>query len=112
MNAPKRFYLSIEKMAMKKQQAQPTNQRTKPSRAQNNNDKVSTFRQKMAMQQAEKQRAEHAQRLAQLENERVEREQAERATTCRAGKTKAQQQKDESKREWIIAPVPFREIAP
>ena len=107
---PEKVLSFREKMAMKKQQAQPTNQpEQNPVEPQNNNDKVSTFRQKMAMQQAEKQRAEHAQRLAQLENERVEREQAERARQVAEleRRTKAQQQKDEPKRERDNSPRPF-----
>ena len=97
-------------MAMKKQQVQPTPQlEQKTVEPQTNNDKVSTFRQKMAMQQAEKQQAEHNKRLAQLENERVEREQAERARQLAEQErlTKAQQQKDEPKRERDNSPRPF-----
>ena len=63
----------------------------------------------MAMQQAEKQRAEHAQRLAQLENERIERAKAERARQVAEleRRAKAQQQKDEPKREQDNGPRPF-----
>lgn len=48
-------------------------------------------------------------RLAQLENERVEREQAERARQLAEQErlTKAQQQKDEPKRERDNSPRPF-----
>lgn len=105
---PEKVLSFREKMAMKKQQEQPTHQ-PKPVEPQTNNDKVSAFRQKMAMQQAEKQRAEHAKRLAQLENERIEREQAERARQLaeQERRTKAQQQKDEPKRERDNSPRPF-----
>lgn len=107
---PEKVLSFREKMAMKKQQEQPTHQpKQKPVEPQTNNDKVSTFRQKMAMQQAEKQQAEHNKRLAQLENERVEREQAERARQLAEQErlTKAQQQKDEPKRERDNSPRPF-----
>lgn len=107
---PEKVLSFREKMAMKKQQEQPTHQpKQKPIEPQTNNDKVSTFRQKMAMQQAEKQQAEHNKRLAQLENERVEREQAERARQLAEQErlTKAQQQKDEPKRERDNSPRPF-----
>lgn len=107
---PEKVLSFREKMAMKKQQVQSTHQiEQKTVEPQTNNDKVSTFRQKMAMQQAEKQRAEHAKRLAQLENERIEREQAERARQLaeQERRAKAQQQKDEPKRERDNSPRPF-----
>ena len=90
--------------------SQPTNELQTNDRGQNERpEKVLSFREKMAMQQAEKQRAEHAKRLAQLENERIEREQAERARQLaeQERRAKAQQQKDEPKRERDNSPRPF-----
>ena len=84
-------------MAMRKQQEQAEPQ---PKPIEPQADRALSFREKMAMQKAEKERAEHAKRLAQLESERIEREQAERLA-------KAQQQKDEPKRERDNSPRPF-----